>query len=167
MLSILLPVALAQAAWRNLGCFPVEESATQDNSIYVSTCVSWRDFDKKCRGGLPFYRFPATEGCNDCLDADFCKLQCVSKGLDIAGFISGGECRCGASLENLPVWSTLLTDDIKSLEAASYLFPPGESSGVINCQQMDVWAFVGDRDANGVPRTALVSKSKKDDEYIR
>jgi Astacin (Peptidase family M12A) len=155
MIFYFAQLSLSLASWSSSGCFQLEAdtglATTQGSSDSRElTCVTWRDFNRKCKGGLPFYRFSAVAGCPDCLDLNYCKLQCVSKGLDVAGMVrdprSGAalECRCGASLENVAVWATL-TDSEHSLQAAWYLYPPSESQRIparVNCQ-LEIWVFRG------------------------
>ena len=169
-MSILLLYAYTTIAvnpWSYRGCFNVKE--VTHSTVYDNTCVSWRAFDDKCLGGLPFYRFPAVEGCNDCLSPGYCKLECLSRGLDVVGIVTRNEnpveCRCGASLSNRAVWASL-GNTSEAVRAAWYLQPP-DSLDEPDCN-MQVWDFSGPRDDQGYPVTAVTSKrSSKDEDYIQ
>ena len=168
-MSIILLYAVTRAAspWSYRGCFDAQTPTVK--SLYDKTCVTWRLFDEKCMDGLPFYRFTSVEGCSDCLSPSYCKLQCLSRGLDVAGLISQGgvpaECRCGASLSNHAVWSSL-KNSTANFMSTSYLQPP-ESRISSGCN-MDVWDFTGPRDDQGYPVTAVTSKrSGQDEDYVQ
>ena len=161
MYLTLISLSLVKATWESLGCFRLNE---EDKTIRPpstsrdTACTDWRKFDRKCRSGLPFYRFPITE-------PQDCQLQCLAKGLDVAGIVTDVECRCGASVKLDHVWRVLgKTQD--AFEVVDYLLPPHVQSE--SCE-VKAWMYSGDRVADsGMPTPSLLSEIPLiDEEYIQ
>jgi hypothetical protein len=160
----LFPVSLAQSIWTSLGCTSVSlgDSFSVISKSRDTTCATWRSFKEKCRSGLPFYRFPVASETPDRESA--CQLQCLSKGLDVAGLLSS-ECRCGASKDLKHVWGILgESDDV--FEVVDYLLPPSTLQGQSADCGVHIWEYVGPRGSGGTPITGL-DISPLDEQYIR
>jgi hypothetical protein len=160
----LFPVSLAQSNWTSLGCASVSlgDSFAVISKSRDTTCATWRSFKEKCRSGLPFYRFPVASETPDRESA--CQLQCLSKGLDVAGLLSS-ECRCGASKDLKHVWGILgESDDV--FEVVDYLLPPSTLQGQSADCGVHIWEYVGPRGSGGTPITGL-DISPLDEQYIR
>lgn len=158
---LLITLPLVAGTWDELGCFALSRDDQVSHETPTTSrdtaCIDWRHFDQKCRSGLPFYRFPTS-------DAGSCQLQCLAKGLDVAGIVSKDQCRCGASRQLSHVWGILgKTHD--TFKIVDYLLPPTVKSDSCGVR---AWVYSGERDEGGMPTPSLLSDiSLVDKEYIQ
>ncbi|EER09119.1 hypothetical protein Pmar_PMAR024143 [Perkinsus marinus ATCC 50983] len=134
----------------------------------------------RCRSGFPFYRFWRADNCQqkDCLSETTCKLQCLSKGLDVAALVYdqvGGvrgevpkECRCGGS-QMLAIWKNWhqLADHSVEFDTIQYLLPPEkleEGSWEEGCQ-IEAWKFEDESPEDGTPPLSLMDVNAEDVAY--
>ena len=115
----------------------------------------------------------------DCLDASRCQMMCLSKGMDAAALVlnpetkRASECRCGATRQNLAVWSLLTVapmDGKPNFGPVHGLLPPSVKSAVAaddpRCA-MFVYLYSDDREENGGVPQQFVETTTRDEFYIR
>ena len=161
-------------------CYAIDEDKPSSLvSIYDDKCVGFSKTDSKCRGGFPFYRFSGgPEGCIDCMDASRCQMMCLSKGMDAAALVLNpetkrpSECRCGATKQNMAVWSLLTVapvDGKPSFGPVHGLLPPSVRSAVAandpRCA-MFVYLYKDEREENGGVPQQFVETTSRDDFYV-
>jgi hypothetical protein len=150
-----------------VGCVAVDQAEPDDMADHTyddDHCAAWSSKTKRCRSGLPFYRWRLLEdqGYLDCF------RFCLSKGLDVFGTArQGTECRCGASKANARVWGEPpLAEYYDGLVA-----PSAEDADVTETLAgpscVPVWAYTGERDSSGGVPDFLLFLTEQDEWYIR
>jgi Astacin (Peptidase family M12A) len=143
--------------WKFLGCLRYL-TETPFSTTFDAFCIKWRQFDSKCRHGLPFYRF------QNILEIADCQNLCLSRALDVSGLITSlNECRCGASLANKQIWKYSL----QNINSINYLLPPSKENLYKSHCDMMIYQYDGVRESDGSLPRSLVNLSPFDSVYIQ
>ncbi|KAF4756305.1 hypothetical protein FOZ63_031146 [Perkinsus olseni] len=178
--------------WSFLGCYALADGDAVmrgdkgedvlDRACVKAGCDAGKAANEmpKCRSGFPFYRFWRSDNClqRDCLSGTSCKLQCLSKGLDVAALVYDQvdgvradlpkECRCGAS-QRLAVWKNWhqLSDHSVEFDTIRYLLPPDkleQDTWEEGCQ-IEAWQFEDESPSDGTPPLSLLDVNAEDVGY--